>query len=206
MDSNLKVVYVPVTELNPSEYNPRKWSESQTEALRESISRFGLVDPIICNSAPERKNIVIGGHFRLKVAKDLKLKEVPVVYVNIADIEREKELNVRLNKNLGEFDFELLKGFGEDFLVDVGFTSEEMDDIFAIEPTPEHFDLKAELHKLKIDKIEAQKGDIYEIDGSRLMVGDSTIEADMLKLMNGAQTDFCFTDPPYILDLSLIHI
>ncbi len=111
----MKVTYVPVGSLNPSTYNPRKWNEAQTNALKESITRFGLVDPIICNSAKERMNTVIGGHFRLKVAKDLGFTEMPVVYVNIPDIEKEKELNVRLNKNLGEFDFELLKDFGEEF-------------------------------------------------------------------------------------------
>ncbi len=45
--------------------------------------------------------MVIGGHFRLKVAKDLGYTEVPVVYIDIPDIEREKELCLRLNRNQG---------------------------------------------------------------------------------------------------------
>lgn len=196
----MKITYVPVGSLNPSTYNPRKWNEAQTNALKESITKFGLVDPIICNSASERMNIVIGGHFRLAVAKDLGFTEMPVVYVNIPDLEKEKELNVRLNKNLGEFDFELLKGFGEEFLGSVGFSTEELDNIFAIDPTPEQFDLKKELDKLDIKDIKVQKGDKYEIDGSILMCGDSTIEADMLKLMEGVKADMVMTDPPYILD------
>jgi len=197
---DLKITYVPVGSLNPSTYNPRKWNEAQTNALKESITKFGMCDPIICNSAKERMNIVIGGHFRLAVAKDLGFKEMPVVYVNIPDIEKEKELNVRLNKNLGEFDFALLKDFGEEFLGSVGFSTEELDNIFAIDPTPEQFDLKKELDKLDIKDIKVQKGDKYEIDGSVLMCGDSTVEADMLKLMEGAKADMVMTDPPYILD------
>jgi len=197
---DMKITYVPVGSLNPSTYNPRKWNEAQTNALKESITKFGLVDPIICNSAKDRLNTVIGGHFRLKVAKDLGFTEMPVVYVNIPDIEKEKELNVRLNKNLGEFNFELLKDFGEEFLGSVGFSTEELDNIFAIDPTPEVFNLKNELEKLNIHDINVQKGDVYEIDGSRLMCGDSTIEADMLKLMEGAKVDMVMTDPPYILD------
>lgn len=197
---DMKITYVPVGSLNPSTYNPRKWNEAQKNALKESITKFGMVDPIICNSAPERMNIVIGGHFRLVVAKELGFTEMPVVYVNIADIEKEKELNVRLNKNLGEFDFALLKDFGEEFLADVGFSTEELDNIFAIDPTPEQFDLKKELDKLDIKDIKVQKGDKYEIDGSILMCGDSTIEADMLKLMEGVKADMVMTDPPYILD------
>ncbi len=198
--NNMNVTYVPVGSLNPSAYNPRKWNEAQTNALKESITKFGVVDPIICNAFEERKNTVIGGHFRLAVAKELGFTEMPVVYVNIPDIEKEKELNVRLNKNLGEFDFALLKDFGEEFLGSVGFSTEELDNIFAIDPTPEQFDLKKELDKLDIKEIKVQNGDRYEIDGSILMCGDSTIEADMLKLMEGAQADMVMTDPPYILD------
>ena len=197
---NLNIVYVPLKDLKPAAYNPRKWSSPQIESLKESIKRFGLVDPIIANSAPEQKNVVIGGHFRLKVAKDLGLTEVPVVYHNIPDIEKEKELNIRLNKNLGEFDLELLKSFEEAFLKDVGFSSAELDEIFNVESTPEKFDLKKELEKLNIQKVSVQKGDVYELDGSRLMCGDSTIETDVLKLMGVEKTDMCFTDSPYILD------
>lgn len=199
--SNLKIVYVPISELKPSTYNPRKWNQTQIEALTESIKRFGLCDPIICNNAEGRENIVIGGHFRLKVAKDMGFKEMPVVYITISDLEKEKELNIRLNKNLGEFDFLLLKTFDESLLTDIGFSSEELDEIFHLETTPQQFDLKKELEKLNIKQISAQKGDVYEVgDSLRLMVGDSTVEADVLKLMNGEKANLVMTDPPYILD------
>lgn len=200
MNKNLNIVYVPIKELKLSEYNPRKQSEEQVKALTESISRFGLVDPVVCNNAPERMNVLIGGHFRLRVAKDLGYTEMPVVYVNIPDIEKEKELNIRLNKNVGEFDYALLQDFNEEFLAGVGFTSEELDTIFDIDPNPEQFNLKEELEKMNIKEVKVQKGDIYEIDGSYLMCGDSTIEADMLKLMEGVQADMVLCDPPYILD------
>lgn len=197
---NLTVVYVPIGELIPATYNPRKWSEDTTTQLTESMKRFGLVDPIVVNSALDRKNIVIGGHFRLKVAKNLGYKEIPVVYVNIPDVEKEKELNLRLNKNIGEWDWSLLSDFGETMLSDIGFSSEELDDIFDIEDTPEQFDLQKEHEKLDIKNIEIQKGDVWQLGDSRLMCGDSTIEEDIFKLMNGEKAIMCFTDPPYILD------
>lgn len=198
---NLNIKTVKISELNPAPYNPRKWSEEATSQLAESISKFGLVDPILVNKATGRENVVIGGHFRLKVAEELGFKEVPVVYVDIPDLERERELNVRLNKNLGDWDFELLAKFDESLLSDIGFASEEIDEIFDLDSDdPEQFDLKKELDKLDIKKVEAQKGDIYQLGDSRLMVGDSTVEADVLKLMNGQKADMCMTDPPYILD------
>lgn len=196
----LKVQYVDASLLKASEYNPRKWTKEAETQLQESIKRFGLVDPFIVNSAPNRKDFIIGGHFRLAMAIKLGIKDIPVVYVNIPDIEKEKELNIRLNKNTGEFDWNLLADFGEVFLSDLGFSSEELDEIFAIEDTPEVFNLQKELDKLNIKKIEIQKGDVWQLGENRLMCGDSTIESDMLKLMDGKKANMCFTDPPYLLD------
>ncbi len=59
---------------------------------RKHVERFGCVDPLIVNAAPERKNIVIVGHFRLSVAKKLGIDRVPVVYATIPDLEREKKI------------------------------------------------------------------------------------------------------------------
>lgn len=198
--SDLNIVYVPTSELKFSDYNPRKWSDSAISQLTESIKRFGLVDPIIVNSADNRKNIIIGGHFRVKVAKNLDIQKIPVVYINIPDLDKEKELNLRLNKNTGEFDWDLLAKFDETFLTDIGFSSEDLDNIFQIDETPEEFNIEKELQKLDIQQIETQKGDIYSLGDSRLMCGDSTIEADVIKLMGDKRANMCFTDPPYILD------
>ncbi len=199
--AKLNIQNVNIKDLNPAPYNPRKWSDDAIKRLTESIQQFGLVDPIIANSAPERKNIVIGGHFRLKIAKDLGFNEVPVVFVNIPDEARERELNLRLNKAVGDWDYDLLAEFDETLLANIGFTSEELDTIFDLDDVvEEQFDLQKELDKLKIAEIKAQKGDVYKLGDSRLMVGDSTVEADMLKLMNGEQADMCLTDPPYLLD------
>lgn len=198
---DISIQHVQITELKPTEYNPRVWSEQATADLKESITRFGLVDPILVNNAPKRMNIVIGGHFRLKVAEELGLKEVPVVYVTIPEPEREKELVIRLNKNTGDWDWDLLAEFDENLLTDIGFSSEQLDDIFDTEEiVPEQFDLEKELNKLDIKKISVEKGDVYHLGESRLMCGDSTVEADFDTLMNGETATMCMTDPPYILD------
>jgi DNA modification methylase len=98
-------------------------------------------------------------------------------------------------------DWDLLVEFDESLLTDVGFSSEELDDIFDLdEDTLEQFDLQKELEKLDINEVAAQKGQVYQLGDSRLMIGDSTVEADMLKLMGDEQADMCLTDPPYILD------
>ncbi len=196
---NLNIVLVRIDELNATPYNPRRWSKDAIAQLTKSIEEFGLVDPILVNSAETRKNIVIGGHFRLKVTKDLGYSEVPVVYIDLPDVEKEQELNIRLNKNLGDWDWDLLAEFDQTFLDTIGFSSEEIDTIFSIDDSPETFDLDKELAKLDITKVEVQKGDVYQLGESRLMCGDSTIEADFAKLMNGEKANMCMTDPPYRL-------
>ena len=200
LNNKLNITYLPIGSLRPSEYNPRFWSKEAIAQLKESIRRYGFVDPLLVNSAPSRKGIVIGGHFRLSIAKELDIKEVPAVFINIPDMEKEKELNIRLNKNTGEFDWDLLAKFDESFLADIGFSSEELDEVFGIDESPELFDLEKELRKLSITKIQIKKGDVWQLGDNRMMCGDSTIKADILKLMNGDKADFCFTDPPYILD------
>lgn len=198
---DLKIQTVKISELNAASYNPRKWSDEAVTALKDSIQKFGLVDPILVNGAENRKNIVIGGHFRLEVAKDLGIEEVPVVYLDIPDEAKERELNLRLNKNQGEWDFELLAEFDETLLADIGFDSEALDEIFnEITEEPDDFNLQKELEKLNIKKITVKEGDLYQLGNSRLMCGDSTNSEHFNKLMDGEKADMCMTDPPYILD------
>lgn len=200
MKTKLNITYVPIEKLRQAEKNPRRWTKETLEQLKESITRHGVVDPLLANSAKGREGVVIGGHMRLKVLKELGHTEVPVVYLNIPDIEKERELLIRLNKNTGDWDWDLLADFGEDFLADIGFSSEEIDNVFADDESPEMFDLKKELEKLDIKKVEVQKGDVYQLGPHRMMCGDSTIEADMLKLMGDERADMVCTDPPYLLD------
>jgi DNA modification methylase len=197
---NINIVYVSLSSLNGLDYNPRKWDAEAKKQLKESITRFGIVDPLLVNGAESRKNIVIGGHFRFEVLKEMGYEEAPVVYLNIPEIEKEKELNIRLNKNQGEFDLELLAEFDEAFLKDVGFDSEELDDIFEEDTEETQFDLEKELQRINISEITVNKGDIYDLDGSRLCCGDSTIEEDIMRLMGEDKADMVMTDPPYILD------
>ncbi len=201
MDRKLNIVYVPLSSLRHPEKNSRRWTKEATEQLEEGIKRHGIVDPLVVNGSKSRKGIIIGGNFRYEVLKKMGFETVPVVFIDIPDTKKEAELIIRLNKNVGDWNWDDLAKFDEAFLADIGFSSQELDSIFEIEDTPEQFDLNKELSKLKIDKISVQKGDVYDFaDGSRLMCGDSTIESDFLKLMSDEKADMCFTDSPYILD------
>ncbi len=117
----MEIVERKIKDLIHAEYNPRKLSPDQHKQLQDSLTRFGVVDPVIVNKHPERENIIVGGHQRSKVWQELGNKTIPTVEVNLTP-EKERELNVRLNKNSGEFDFELLQEhFNTDELVEWGF-------------------------------------------------------------------------------------
>jgi hypothetical protein len=122
---NMEIVDVKIEELKEASYNPRRMTEKQAQGLRDSISEFGLVDPIIVNSHPDRYNIVIGGHQRLNIAKEMGFAVVPVHYVPL-ELERERELNLRLNKNTGEWDLDMLANFDMEDLERVGFNSNDL--------------------------------------------------------------------------------
>jgi hypothetical protein len=126
----MDIVQVDIKQLNPAEYNPRKLSEEQFNNIKLSLQRYGFVNPIVVNSNPSRHNIVVGGHQRLKVANELSYTEVPVVYVDLSQ-QQEKELNIRLNKNTGDWDLESLSEFfTKTELQDWGFDNEELSVLF----------------------------------------------------------------------------
>ena len=95
-----------ISELKPAKYNPRKDlqpSDPEYQRIKKSIEEFGYVDPVIVNS----DYTVIGGHQRLKVLKELGQASIDVVVVDIPK-NKEKALNVALNKISGEWDTQRL--------------------------------------------------------------------------------------------------
>ena len=116
-----KIIQRDIDSLIFAEYNPRQLTKDQHQNLKDSIQRFGLVDPILINSHADRKDIIIGGHQRVRVAKDLDIDKVPCIELSLP-YEKERELNVRLNKNTGEWDMDNLANmFDMEELVDWGF-------------------------------------------------------------------------------------
>lgn len=193
---NIKIEEVSIGSLKASEYNPRKMTEKQEKDLTESLKRFGLVDPIIVNSYQGRENIIIGGHARFKIAQKLKLKTVPVVYLSLP-YDKEKELNLRLNRNTGEWDYELLKSFDLNLLLDTGFDEIDFSKIFddTLEVEDDNFNIEKELEKAKASDIKT--GDMFEISGQKIICGDCTNIETIKRLVGEEKVDMIYTDPPY---------
>jgi DNA modification methylase len=200
VNQQLTIQHINIKELKPAAYNPRKISDKSFADLLESLRRYGMVDPLIVNGSPERRNIIIGGHQRFRAAKELDYKTVPVVYVELDEV-RERELNLRLNRNTGEFDFELLKEFDVELLLDVGFDDSDLSDIWndALETDDDDFDeAKAVKEAAKTD---IKLGDLFQLGNHRLICGSSTDAEVIKRLVSNLQPTMFYSDPPYNIGL-----
>ena len=187
-------------DLLPADYNPRKDlkpGDSEYEKLKRSIEQFGYVEPVIWNKATGR---VVGGHQRLKVLMDMGITEVDCVVVDMPE-DKEKALNIALNKISGEWDKDKLSLLiadlqGVDFDVSLtGFDPAEIDDLFkdSHKVKDDDFDVDAELQKPTITKA----GDIWQLGRHRLICGDSTKAETYELLMGTTKANLVITDPPY---------
>jgi len=103
----MEITNIAIDQLNPAKYNPRldlKPEDKEYQDIKRSIVEFTLVEPLVIN----KDMTVIGGHQRLKVLKNLQYKEVPCIVVDL-DKQKEKMLNIALNKISGDWDRPRLK-------------------------------------------------------------------------------------------------
>ncbi|MCF0259918.1 MAG: DNA modification methylase [Erysipelotrichaceae bacterium] len=201
----MRIEIKPITSLLPADYNPRKDlqpGDVEYEKLKRSVQEFGYVDPVIWN---EETKTVIGGHQRLKVLSDLGHDEIECVVVSF-DLEKEKALNVALNKISGDWDKDKLALLiadlqAEDFDVSLtGFDQADLDDLFKSQTQAgvheDDFDVDAEMQKPVFSKA----GDIWKLGRHKLVCGDSTKSETFEQLLLDEKVNLVFSDLPYGVD------
>ncbi len=95
----MEIRNIPITELKPAEYNPRKITRTILKTLKDGITEFGLVDPLIVN----KDLTIIGGHQRFKACLELGFKELPCIVLNLSK-SKERALNLAMNNVTGDWD------------------------------------------------------------------------------------------------------
>ena len=176
-----------IEDLKGYDKNPRKFTKKGLKDLKASLENLGDANIITINA----DNTVLGGHARLTVMKQLGYTEVDVKVPNRQLDEQEvKEIVIRLNANTaGEWDLDKLQADFDlndltEWGLDVEFPELDEQEVKEIE-VPEEVETRC------------KPGDIWKLGNHRLMCGNSTILADVEKLMNGQKADLLLTDPPY---------
>jgi len=191
-----------LSDLVPSDYNPRRISDEALCGLRGSVERFGLVEPIVWN---RRSGRVVGGHQRLRVLQQLGQTTTEVVVVDLEEAE-EKALNIALNNPAiaGEFTADLHR-----LLAEINAALPELTELLRFDDLAEQTKkLLAELAPQDgltapddvpepPDEPVTQEGDLVVLGAHRLVCGDSQDPAVLARLMDGARAALYATDPPY---------
>ena len=189
--------------LIPAKYNPRKKlkpGDPEFEKIKNSITEFGYVDPIIVNS----DMTIIGGHQRWSVLKALGYTEIDCVVIEI-DKTKEKALNIALNKVTGDWNKTMLAELIKDLqsldynVAFTGFESAEIEDLFASnnKVKEDDFDLDAEQGKPVFSK----PGDIWHLGRHSVICGDSTLKSTYDMLLGNKKVNLVCTDAPYLVKL-----
>ncbi len=124
----MKSVDIKIDDLKFADYNPRKISPKEMTKLKHSLQEFGFVQPVIVNKI---NNVIVGGHQRVKVAREIGMTTVPCIYVELEQ-EKEKQLNIALNKISGSWDEVALKDLLEELqqsgqMAVTGFDAKELE-------------------------------------------------------------------------------
>lgn len=193
--AGVKIKAVKVADLKAYENNPRK-NKKAVAAVAESIKQFGFKNPIII----DKDGVIIAGHTRKAAAEQIGLDTVPCIIAD--DLTPEQAAAFRLADNktaeLAEWDFDKLneeiKALA-DFpvnMADFGFDLSEFEERKEVEEVEAEEEKEAEEIAPRM-----KAGEVWQLGRHRLMCGDSTDKADVLKLLDGARADMVFTDPPY---------
>ena len=200
----MEIKKILVSEINPLVNNPRKDlqpDDPEYKQIEASIDVYGLVEPLVWN---QRTKNLVGGHQRFKIMVSKGHKEIEVSVVDL-DLDREKALNITLNKVQGIWDKEklslLLDGLVKipDFdITATGFTPPELSQLF-----DRYLESKGE-DDFDTDKVAesivepiTKRGDILELGNHRILCGDSSSQDDFKLLMNGHSADMLDVDVPY---------
>lgn len=199
----MRIETIPVHRINPAPYNPRRNlqpGDPEYERICHSVGEFGLVEPLVWN---ERTGTLVGGHQRFKI---LRAQGAETVAVSVVDLspEREKALNVALNKVQGAWDESRLAAVLDDLTressIDVeltGFTALEIDELLARVSEDAERDEDFNIARAQDGAPVTKVGDVIELGPHRVVCGRSDRIADVRRALGGATATMLLTDPPY---------
>jgi DNA modification methylase len=199
----MEICRIHISQINPAPYNPRldlKPGDLEYEKLKKSLDTFGCVEPLVWNT---QTGNLVGGHQRFKILLAQGASEAEVSVVDLS-LEKEKALNLALNKIQGDWDQNKLAALLEELCripdFDVSISGFDLPDISKIldaqkQAEEDNFDFEAAV--AAIETPVTQRGDLIELGPHRILCGDSSSLEDVQRLLMGQKVNLINTDPPY---------
>jgi len=106
------MIYKNITDIKPNPKNPRVIKDDKFAKLVKSITEFPQMlekRPLICFTDTDGKLVVLGGNMRLKAAKEVGLKELPVMLADDWTEEQKQQFLIKDNVGFGEWNWEELQ-------------------------------------------------------------------------------------------------
>jgi len=193
----ISVVYVATGQLIEYERNPRR-NDAVVGRMVESIREFGFVIPILATS----DGCVIDGHLRLKAARKLGMRKVPVIWCNGWTKAQVKAFRLLANRSSAwaEWDMELVKleisdlvGLDYDLSL-TGFDSAELASLqIGLGTGLTDEDAVPQKPVAPV----SHRGDLWHLGSHCHLCGDATAETDVLRLLQTARPMIMIVDPPW---------
>lgn len=194
----LKIEMWPIDRLIPYGRNPRN-NDAAVDRMCNSIREFGFKIPCLVRSSGE----VVDGHLRLKAARQLNLREIPIIACDEWSDAQVKAFRLLVNRSAtwAQWDDELLATELQelqalDFDLNLtGFDAAEIDEFLSTEVPDE--DSVPPLQTIAVSR----RGDLWLCGPHRVLCGDATSADDVSQLLDGATPVVMVTDPPYGIEL-----
>ncbi|MFL6727212.1 MAG: site-specific DNA-methyltransferase [Sphingomicrobium sp.] len=200
----LEITYRNISDLRPRANNPRTHSKKQLEQIANSIQRFEFTNPVLVDG----DGLIIAGHGRVEAAKLIGMAEVPTLCLadmSEADVRAYVIADNRLAEKAGwdrellGLEFKYLSGLDIELdLTVTGFELAEVDCLIGdLSFGEERGDPADEVPKVVAGPATTRTGDIWAIDGHRVICGDATLPDTYAALLAGEKAGMVFADPPY---------
>lgn len=198
----------PMSQIHPYGRNPRTHPKEQIELLAQHMKQYGIDQPIVVDEA----GVILKGHGRRLAAIAAGFKSFPVIVRSGLSEEEKKMMRIADNKIQllggwddvllgGEFGTLSLEGFDTPLLPMTGFTMEEIKAFASVTLQPYEdsppLDRDADAVPELPSKPVSKPGDVWLLGGHRLLCGDATSKANVVKLLGKDRPNLMVTDPPY---------
>jgi DNA modification methylase len=197
---DLQVELCPIDRLIPRITNPRTHTPEQVSQIAASMREFQWTSPVLVGPDFD----IIAGHARVAAARQNGMTEVPVIVLkHLSEAQRralviadnQLALNAGWDEESLRIELQALDESNFDLSL-VGFDDEELARLLAAEETTTGLTDEDDVPDVAESPV-TRSGELWTLGNHKLLIGDATKAADVVRLMGSDSADLVFTDLPY---------